>query len=92
MTDTRMWMVRADRGGVLADEFRDKSLVAVGWKRLGDLTDVTARPEILKLVGEAWPEQSERQTLVSGSQLYRFRSELKRCGFRIIAEFPTRLH
>lgn len=32
-----MWMVRSATGGSLADEFKEKGVVAIGWDLIGNL-------------------------------------------------------
>ncbi len=46
---TKSWMVRAERNGRLFDAFKEKSVVAIGWPALGDLSDAKSR----KAIGEA---------------------------------------
>ncbi len=36
MPSKTMWMVRAQRGGRLFDEFKASSLVAIGWQQMGE--------------------------------------------------------
>lgn len=68
-----MWMVCAAKGGVLADEFREKGVVAIGWEDVGDLSEISDRHEIIDLVRKVYPDKKPRHNLVSGSQIYRFR-------------------
>lgn len=89
MTERRMWMVRAAKGGVLADDFREKRVVAIGWERLGNMSAVTDRDEVLRRVRELWPENSTNQSLASGSQFFRFLRDL-RVGDRVASYDPNR--
>jgi len=89
MTKRKMWMVRAARGGVLADEFWEQGVVAIGWPAVGDLSDTTDRERIIQLVKETQPEHKERHNVASGSQIYRFRSEMKK-NDRVVTYDPSR--
>ena len=43
------WMIRAGRGGRFANEFKDRSCVAIGWGDMGDLTICDARQPLRRL-------------------------------------------
>ena len=47
---SRMWMVRAERGGRLFETFKERSVVAIGWHELGDLSQLRSRDKILAVV------------------------------------------
>lgn len=89
VSKSRMWMVRAARGGVLAGDFHEKGVVAIGWNRLGDFSHATRRDEILALVAEAYPDNREQQNIMSASQAYRFRTVMA-VGDRAITYDPDR--
>lgn len=89
MANNTMWMVRAARGGVLADEFRENGVVAIGWKDVGDLSAIEDRKKIIELVQQTYLDHKPKQNLVSGSQIYRFRSEIK-VGDRVVTYDPSR--
>lgn len=44
-----MWMVRAGRGGFLAQEFEDRGVVSVGFGEIGDLTKFKDSSELFEL-------------------------------------------
>lgn len=70
-----MWMVRAASGGVLADQFREKGVVAIGWSAVGDLSRFKNKEEILEAVASTYPDWSAGRQQSSASQLVRFRDE-----------------
>lgn len=72
-----MWMVRAARGGVLFDEFKEKGVVAVGWSKLGDLATLGGRKGIEAKTQEIWPEWSRGKIAITAGQLYRFVDAIK---------------
>ena len=72
-----MWMVRAGEGGRLIDDFRDKSLVAIGWNDLGDLTPLTDKDKITELYIQKYPNDSKMKAASQIGQIHRFRNEIK---------------
>ncbi len=81
-----MWMVRAGRDSVLFQSFIDQGLVAIGWKRAGDLTAFQTRDEILAKVREQRP--NSKQTVQAGI-LYRFSKDMN-IGEHVITYDQTR--
>lgn len=72
-----MWMVRAAGGGVLLDEFRDRSVVAIGWSRVGMLSDYKDKKAIEQRIREEWPDWSRGKVAISAGMLHRFVAEVK---------------
>lgn len=87
MAAKTMWMVRAGEGGVLVEEFRAGSYVAIGWPKLGDMAALKTRDQFTKAVEAAYPEQRKMQVAVSAGQTYRFVREIK-VGDRVITYDP----
>lgn len=71
-----MWKINAGRRSLLASEFLDNSLVAVGWREAGDLVALRTRAEIIARVAGAYPEKSQKQNEVAGNQIWRFVNEI----------------
>jgi len=82
----RMWMVRAGQGGTLAEDFRSKNLVAIGWGST-DWTTFANRNAIQSRIAEERPGNTETQNLVAASQIERFLREFK-VGDRIVSYDP----
>lgn len=72
-----MWMVRAAGGGSLLDEFRERNVVAIGWSRLGKLSEYKDKKAIESKVKEIWPDWSRGKVAISAGMLHRFRDEVK---------------
>ena len=72
------WLIRAGKGGKCAESFIDKGIAAISFGRLPDLSDVSSRDEIVELVRQDWPELRERQIGSFASQLWTFRSSVRR--------------
>jgi len=84
-----MWMVRASSGGRLADEFKEKGVVAIGWEDVGDLSHFNDKAAILEVVKKEWPDWSGGKCQSSASQLIRFRDQLN-VGDRVITYDSSR--
>jgi restriction system protein len=85
MVDT--WMVRAGRHGYLFDQFKDSSIVALGWEGVesdDDLLDKAALCDKLRCV---YPDVPEQALFVAASQLVRFAHEVK-IGDRVVTYDP----
>jgi hypothetical protein len=54
--DMKFWMVRAARNGLLAPDFKDKSIVATGWHEVGDLTSIQDLQQMRAVVAVAYPD------------------------------------
>jgi restriction system protein len=72
----QVWMVRAGRNAMYLQDFIELKMVAIGWNRLGDLSNIHGRAAISQLVAQAYPEDTMPQRVVSSGQVYRFRDEL----------------
>lgn len=83
MTTPKTWMVRAGRGGVYFENFRDRSIVAIGWAALGDLSRLDSREAFVAAVRETYPTKRQGALAVEGGQLYRFVKEFSE-GDRVV--------
>lgn len=87
-----MWKVNAGRRSVLASEFLQRSIVAIGWREAGDYSAAMNRQEVLKRVIEAYPEHTDQQNHVSVGQIWRFLNEVE-IGDAVLTYDPnTRLY
>jgi restriction system protein len=77
MPDT-MWMVRAGRKGVLIKDFEEKGYVGVGWRKLGDLSQVNSRDDLARLHMEAYPDHKPGKQRMDIGQITRFRFEISK--------------
>ena len=71
-----MWMVRAGRKARYLDEFREKSLVAVGWIGLKSLKPFNTKVKMAEAVKDTWPDWNTVKVGINASQLYRFGHEV----------------
>jgi len=71
-------MVRAGRGGFLAQDFEDRGVVSVGFGELGDLTKIKNSSELVALYQKLNPDQKAGKVRSSAERLARFRFELQK--------------
>lgn len=83
-----VWMIRAGQGGYLAGEFANKNIVAIGWKELGDLTNLKSRDEIWDLCRRTYPKDKPGKVITSVSVLYRFRNVIQK-GDGVVTYDPS---
>ena len=90
--DSRIWFVRAGRGGVYSEHFLSNSVVAIGWADVGEIRpddsddDIRARFEI------QFPDYSDRKRSTSASQVKRFAREVKVGDIAITYDHSSRLY
>ena len=72
-------MVRAGNDNELVDEFESRSLVAVGWEELGDVSDVQSYEEMKARFNstDEYSEHNSRRLAQNAGQLNRFALEMK---------------
>lgn len=85
----RTWMVRAMQGGRIFDLFKEKSVIAIGWTKIGSLETLTSREQIAAAVSQEWPEWHPQKISMTAGQLYRFRNEMQK-GDRVVTYDPGR--
>lgn len=83
-----IWMVHAEVGGKYFEDFKAKSIVAIGWVGLGDMNSLSNREAFTQAVAKAYPEMKKMQVAVSAGQLYRFVREMK-VGDRVLTYDPS---
>lgn len=87
-----MWMVRAGEGGYLFDDFKKKSIVAIGWTEIRDLSKARTREEIRQLVDGAYKNSKLGSRIVSAGQLNRFRFDFKEEDFVLTYDPESRVY
>jgi restriction system protein len=71
------WMVRAGERGFRFEDFKEKSVVCIGWKEVGDLSGLTSRESMKKKLATVFPDWTPYELGGSAGQLYRFAQEIK---------------
>lgn len=72
-----MWKVNAGRRSALAQEFLDRSVVAIGWREAGDYSKDRTFAAVLERISQAYPAQTDKQKQVSAGQIWRFLNEVQ---------------
>ena len=73
----KMWMVRAGEGSIKFYDFKKKSVIAIGWGDIGNLTNVKDQSKIKELVSEVYSEEKPGTIAISAGQVSRFRLDFK---------------
>lgn len=89
MSGKPMWMVRAGEGGYQFEEFKSRSVVAIGWSEMGDVSALKTREQFVKAAEKAYPQSRKMQVATSAGQIYRFAREMKP-GDRVLTYDPSR--
>lgn len=73
---SQAWIVRAGRN----DEFErvaiNENLIAIGWRRVGDLTPYTTKAEVRRAVAKSYPEAQASTRDTYAPQLFAFRNSM----------------
>jgi restriction system protein len=88
MPKKTMWMVRAEVGGKFFEDFKAKSIVAISWFELGDMSPFNSREAFSQAVSTAYPDMKKMQVAVSAGQVFRFVREMK-VGDRVLTYDPS---
>lgn len=72
----RAWMVRAGRDAILADQFEEKELVAIGFN-LDDINNYNDLPAVKSALKKRFPEAKRMQIAVWAGQLWRLAKEIE---------------
>jgi restriction system protein len=75
--DIVVWGIHAGRTGDAHTLFLKKSVVALGWPKAGDLTQLKDRDEFKEKITAAYPHDKPGSIPVSAGQLFRFIFEMK---------------
>ena len=75
MSERRMWMVRAERGGRLFDQFKDDGIVALGLP-IGSIEKLKTRQEISALIHTHMSSWSTGKVSIWAGMLHRFQNEI----------------
>jgi predicted Mrr-cat superfamily restriction endonuclease len=73
-----MWLVRAEKGGRLANDFIEGNFVGIGWTEIQDIDASTSKREILRQLETAHPQEGEGTLNTWASQIKRYFAEFTR--------------
>lgn len=84
---SRMWMLRAGRGGWYVDKFRKTNTVGIGWNEIGDLSSVQ-QDGIRALVEKVWQDRTNYQIGADIGIIVRFRFAIS-IGDHVVSYDPS---
>ena len=76
ITDGKMWMVRAGRGGVYAEHFLTSGVVAIDWAEMGEIAPDESDADIRQRYAVTFPEHNPAQRSNMVGQVKRFLREV----------------
>ncbi|MCK5930889.1 MAG: restriction endonuclease [Fulvimarina manganoxydans] len=82
-------MVRAEKDGVLYDQFKEQNAVAIGWADIGPLDAFDSREAIQQAIRDAWPAWKPQAVAMATGQVYRFAHEIA-VGDMVVTYDPRR--
>jgi len=88
MTKT-MWMVRAGEDAYLIDDFLKKKYVAIGWNKLGDISNIKSKEKLKELVKVKYDYRKKSQLSATAGQIRRFLFEFKQ-GDYVLSYDPSK--
>lgn len=84
-----MWMVRAGEDAYLIDDFRKKKYVAIGWNKLGDISNIKNKDKLKELVESKYNYTKKSQLSTAAGQISRFLFEFKQ-GDYVLSYDPSK--
>ena len=85
---SQMWMVRAGQRARYLDDFKEQSVVAIGWTRLElDLSTMASKADLSDALRAVWPEWSPAKVRMAASQVFRFAWKIQ-VGDQVITYDP----
>src|SRR5215211_3359404 len=72
-----LWLVRAGKSGQQEDVALDKSLAAIGWEDLPDLSGTQSREDLEQLYRQVYPVEKPKTVTNRVSQTWAFRQRIK---------------
>ena len=67
-----LWLVRAGRHGEREDFALENNVVVIGWDALKDLSGISSRDELIRVMAEAYPDEKPKARLNYASQIWAF--------------------
>jgi restriction system protein len=77
MPEETIWGIHAGKGGAVEDLFLRRSVIAIGWPKMGDLSQWSDRAAYKTAFAEAYPGEKPGAIPTKAGQLYRFVQEME---------------
>lgn len=85
------WMVRAGTENILADQVDEANAVAIGWHKMGNVSNLKTREAFKQRYREAFPDDSPGQVPINAGQVYRFTCEIQKGDYVLTYLQATRM-
>ena len=92
ITDGKMWMVRAGRGGAYAEHFLTSGVVAIGWASMGEIKPDESDADIWQRYAATFPEHNPAQRGNMVGQVKRFLREVAVGDYAVTYDPRQRLY
>jgi restriction system protein len=79
-----VWLVRAGRYGERENTALEKGLALIGWDDLPDLSKVTAKEDLARIMRETYPEEKANTVRNWLGQVWAFRDRIKVGDFVVL--------
>jgi len=76
--EDNVWMVRAGKRGRLSNEFLEKKIVAISCGDIGNISTISTRKELKKIIKEVNPNEKEKTINSWAGQIYQFLVNFKK--------------
>ena len=77
MANFQVWVVRAGVNNEIASEVKKASVVAIGWRQMGNLVQLSNREDFKNCYRSKYPEDSGVKVGMGAGQVYRFVKEIQ---------------
>lgn len=85
-----VWLVRAGEGGHLVDEFVNKGIIAIGWKDIGDMSNMSGNEDVKEAIRKHYLKYKVGKVRATAGQLNRFAFEFKKGDYVITYDTEER--
>ena len=92
ITNGKMWMVRAGRGGVYAEHFLNNGVVVIGWAEMGEIAPDESDADIWQRYTATFPGDSPGQRGAGAGQVRRFLREVTVGDYAVTYDPRQRLY
>ncbi len=80
-----LWLVRAGRHGEREDFALENNVVVIGWDALKDLSGISSRDELIRVMAETYPNEKPKARLNYASQIWAFAGQFQKAEIKGVA-------
>lgn len=71
-----MWKINAGRRSIMARQFIEESVVAIGWSEAGNHLQSRSKEALIHSISTAYPDRTDQQNQVAAGQIWRFLNDI----------------